>query len=70
MPDGIQIHSYDNPFTQPEGQTWNTTQLTEDFEVLGFAAPYVTVRRKADNVRGTLMFTHMPRIYYGFEAST
>lgn len=51
----------------PEGQTWTTEELERAFEVEGFLAPFVVVRRKADNVRGVLMFRHQPRIYFGFE---
>jgi hypothetical protein len=55
-------------------QTWTTEQMTADFEVLEYAAPYVAVRRKADSVVGTLEFTHSPRVYFDFhelrEAST
>ena len=48
---------------------WTTRdQLLEDFEVIGFAA-YSTciVTRKSDNVRGTLDFTHIPRVYSNFQ---
>ena len=38
------------------GQVWDTRQLSDDFEVLGFAAPLVVVRRKSDRVRGSLFF--------------
>lgn len=38
------------------GQVWKTGELTEDFEVIGFAAPLVVVRRRADGVRGSLEF--------------
>jgi hypothetical protein len=48
------------------GQTWTTAELTRDFEVIGFAAPFVVVVRKADDVRGSLEFTHSPRVYFGF----
>jgi hypothetical protein len=48
------------------GQVWNTTELSQDFEVLGFMAPYVVVRRKSDGVKGSLMFQHSPRFYFGF----
>jgi hypothetical protein len=48
------------------GQVWDTQQLTEDFEVEGFMAPFVVVTRKEDGVRGTLTFQHMPRFYWGF----
>jgi hypothetical protein len=50
------------------GQVWDTKQLGEDFDVLGFAAPLVVVRRKSDGVKGSLMFQHSPRLYYGFSA--
>lgn len=49
------------------GQVWTTTELRQDFEVLGFAAPYVIVRRQSDAVRGSLMFQHSPRFYFRFE---
>jgi len=48
------------------GQTWSTEQLTEEFEVLGFSAPFVVVRRKSDGVKGSLEFTHMPRVYFNW----
>lgn len=49
-----------------EGQTWTTDELTRDFEVLSFLAPFVYVRRKADGVTGTLKFRHSPRVYFEF----
>lgn len=48
-------------------QVWDTDQLREDFEVTGFAAPFVVARRKADGVLGSLMFAHNPRYYFGWE---
>lgn len=50
-----------------EGPRWNTQKLQEDFEVLGFAAPFVIVQRKSDGKRGSLMFRHNPRVYFNFE---
>jgi hypothetical protein len=50
------------------GQVWDTNQLTDDFEVLGFSAPLIVVRRKADGVRGSLYFQHRPRYYFSFSA--
>lgn len=44
------------------GQVWNTDQLSEDFEVLGFMTPLVVVRRKSDGRKGSLEFQHSPRI--------
>lgn len=47
---------------------WNTDELREDFDVLGFALGYVVVKRKADGVIGSLEFDHAPRRYYGWKA--
>ena len=52
------------------GQVWDTQQLVEDFEVLGFMAPLVVVRRKADGVKGSLEFQHQPRFYFNFAPDT
>lgn len=49
------------------GQVWDTRQLQEEFSVEGFQAPFVVVRRKADGVRGSLEFQHMPRYYFSFK---
>jgi hypothetical protein len=48
------------------GQTWDTAALQRDFEVIGFAAPFVVVRRRSDGLTGTLEFTHHPRVYFGW----
>ncbi len=50
------------------GQVWDTTQLQADFEVLGFLAPHVGVRRRADGQKGSLLFQGSPRYYFGFQA--
>lgn len=47
---------------------WTTDELRTEFEVLGYAAPFVVVRRKADGQVGTLEFTHSPRIHFGWRA--
>ncbi len=49
------------------GQVWNTSELSETFEVLGFAAPYAVVRRKSDGQKGSLEFQHSPRFYFNFQ---
>ena len=49
------------------GQVWGTDQLQDDFEVVGFMAPLVVVRRKADGLKGSLMFQGSPRFYFKFE---
>jgi len=48
------------------GQVWDTEELARDFEVEGFLAPFVVVRRKADGVRGSLEYQHCPRFYFSF----
>ena len=48
------------------GQVWDTQQLRQDFEVIGFLAPLVVVRRRSDGVKGSLEFQHSPRLYWGF----
>jgi hypothetical protein len=42
------------------GKVWTTAELAEDFGVIGFMAPLVIVRRKADSVKGSLEFQHQP----------
>jgi hypothetical protein len=48
------------------GQVWDTARLSEHFEVVGFMAPYVVVRRKSDGRTGSLEFQHHPRFYFNF----
>lgn len=49
------------------GKVWNTDELIQDFEVIGFLAPVVVVRRRADGVKGSLEFQHSPRLYWGWQ---
>ena len=62
----------DNPGDREElenvyGRIWNTQEVRADFEVVGFMAPFVVVKRKSDRVKGTLMFQHSPRYYFNFQ---
>lgn len=52
------------------GDIWNADELHRDFEVVGFLAPFVRVRRRADGVEGLLMFQHQPRYCFAFEPAT
>jgi len=52
-----------------EDNVWDTNGVQRVFEVTGFLAPFCTVRRKSDNVKGTLQFCHSPRFYFDFQAS-
>jgi hypothetical protein len=53
--------------------TWTTSELQEDYEVLGFAYGMCVVKRKADGVKGSLYFHRVVeddkqwREYYGFQ---
>lgn len=50
------------------GKVWNTDELRQEFDVLGFMAPLVVVRRNCDGVKGSLMFQHSPRFYFNFQS--
>ena len=50
-----------------QGQVWDTDQLTDDFEAIGFMAPLIVVRRRADGVKGSLEFQHSPRLYFNWK---
>ena len=52
-----------------DGPLWDTQELQRDFEVVGFAAPFVVVKRREDGQRGTLTFVHSPRVYFDFQAT-
>jgi hypothetical protein len=47
-------------------QRWDTDQLRAEFEVIGFMAPFVVVKRKSDGVKGSMEFVHSPRVYFNF----
>lgn len=49
------------------GHIWAPQELVRDFEVIGFAAPYVVVHRRSDGKMGSLEFQHHPRFYFNFE---
>lgn len=48
------------------GRVWETGELSQEFEVLGFRAPLVAVRRRSDGSLGSLLFQHTPRFYFRF----
>lgn len=48
------------------GECWTTDEVTKDFDIIGFAAPFVVAVRKSDGVKGSLEFTHNPRVYFDF----
>lgn len=62
----------DDPVTERKrlkakyGQVWNTEELTRDFDVIAFMAPFVSVIEEATGRKGTLMFQDYPRFYFNF----
>lgn len=48
------------------GKVWSTAELGEEFEVVGFMAPLVVVRRRSDGRKGSLEFQHNPRFYFNY----
>jgi hypothetical protein len=61
-------HADRDALEKEHGQVWDTQQLKRDFTVRGFAAPFVIVARASDGKRGSLLFQHDPRFYWGFTA--
>jgi hypothetical protein len=49
------------------GQVWDTNQLSEEFQAIGFMAPLIAVRRKSDGQKGSLEFQHSPRLYFNWQ---
>jgi len=49
------------------GQVWDTEELGRDFEVVGFLAPFVVVKRRSDGATGSLEFQHQPRWFFNFQ---
>jgi hypothetical protein len=49
------------------GKVWNTEELAQEFEVIGFMAPLCVVKRKSDGVKGSLEFQHSPRLYFNWQ---
>lgn len=51
------------------GKVWSTSEMQEDYIVVGFSMGCVVVDRKSDGRRGSMDFTHMPRFYHSFQAA-
>ena len=48
------------------GKVWSTDELTKDFEVVHFFAPFVRVISRISRKKGTVQFQHSPRFYFDF----
>ena len=49
------------------GKVWSAEEFEQDFVVTAFIGSTVVVRRKADDVVGTLEFTRRPHLFYNFQ---
>ncbi len=67
LPARLNCHAEDRSgLEKRHGPAWDTVELARDFEVLGFAAPFVVVRRRSDQKLGSLLFQHHPRFCFAF----
>jgi hypothetical protein len=48
------------------GRVWDTSELLAEFEVVGYDAPLVRVRRKSNGKNGSFVFQHYPRFFFLF----
>lgn len=48
------------------GKVWDFKEFFAEFEILGFAAPFVVVKRLSDGKKGSCEFTHAPRFYFNW----
>lgn len=48
------------------GQVLGSAELAITFEVIGFMAPLVVVRRRTDGRIGSFEFQHHPRFYFNW----
>jgi len=63
----LNIEPADRPMLEQRyGEVWNAVELSRDFQVLGFMAPFVVARRKSDGTTGSLEFQHHPRFYFNW----
>lgn len=49
------------------GKVYDTHDLDELYEITGFMAPFIVVRRRSDNTKGTMIFQDQPRYYFSFK---
>ena len=48
------------------GRVWTLRELAAAFVIVGYMAPFIVVKRKADGKVGSLEFQHNPRFYFGW----
>lgn len=50
----------------PGTKVYSTDELRAEWEIIGFFAPMVVVRSKADGGLGSFEFQHFPRFYFNY----
>lgn len=48
------------------GKVWDTRQMAQEFEPLGFQAPVLVATRRDTGEKGSLFFQHSPRFYFSW----
>ena len=51
------------------GKVWNTKEVTRDFSIHGFMAPFVSAKKRDTGEEGTLIFQDYPRFYFEWNAT-
>jgi hypothetical protein len=49
------------------GKVWTSQELEQEFIVTAFIGSTVVVRRKADDLVGTLQFSNRPHLFFNFQ---
>lgn len=62
---GMRRHELEKEY----GEVMDSSELLDKYEILGFMAPYVIVRREYDKAEGTFEFQHDPRFYFNWKPS-
>jgi hypothetical protein len=47
-------------------RVWDTQQLSSEFEVLGFRAPFAIVKKRSSGEQGSMLFQNQPRFYFAY----
>lgn len=66
----VELNSEENTKAELEakhGKVWTTSEMQEEFEALGFMAPFIIVRKRDSGETGSLKFTHSPRYYFSWK---
>jgi hypothetical protein len=48
-------------------ERWDHNTVRDEFEIVGFMAPFCVAIRKSTGKRGSLEFTHHPRWYFNWQ---